>query len=185
MWWKRKIIETADGSKTIQLVEWNEQYHSVHGALQEAEHVFIANLKREVGERKEINVFEMGFGTGLNAFLTLRTARELNIKVNYFSLEAYPVKQDEIDALDYQELLNDEIGNWKKLMSAEWEKEIHFSENFKLFKQETLIEDWREPSETFDFIFYDAFGTIDINHICGHQRFSRSYLIQPIIKVYS
>ena len=71
---KRSIITTADGSKTIQIEEWNEQYHSVHGAIQEAKHVYIEYGLREFLQRqpnqKHINILEIGFGTGLNALLT-------------------------------------------------------------------------------------------------------------------
>ena len=121
---QRRIIETKDGSKTIQLVEWDEQYHSVHGALQEARHVFIQHFKNEIGDRKEVSVFEMGFGTGLNALLTFQAAQELNIKVHYFSLEAYPVVNEEIDLLDYAELLNDTDGVWEEMMKSAWNEDV-------------------------------------------------------------
>ena len=71
---KRKIITTADGSKTIQIEEWNEQYHSVHGAINEANHVYIKHgllFCFEESDDNNISILEMGFGTGLNTFLTL------------------------------------------------------------------------------------------------------------------
>ena len=74
---KREIINTGDGSKTIYIPEWNEHYHSKHGAVQEAKHVFLeTGLQyyidtRDANNREPIAILEMGFGTGLNALLTL------------------------------------------------------------------------------------------------------------------
>ena len=68
---KREVVKTADGSLTIHIPEMNENYHSGHGALQEAKHVFIQHGLLEFKDREEVAVFEMGFGTGLNALLTL------------------------------------------------------------------------------------------------------------------
>jgi len=78
---KRKIIETADGSHTIHLEDWNEQYHSKHGAIQEAYHVFIKSGLDQLSQ-KEINILEIGYGTGLNAIITLLEA-ENKMKLIY------------------------------------------------------------------------------------------------------
>ncbi|NNE78619.1 MAG: SAM-dependent methyltransferase, partial [Pricia sp.] len=79
---ERKIIKTADGSSTIQLLDWDEQYHSKHGAIQEAYHVFIKHGLSLFANR-EIAILEIGFGTGLNAFITFLEARNLNISLTY------------------------------------------------------------------------------------------------------
>ncbi|MBT8272836.1 MAG: SAM-dependent methyltransferase, partial [Bacteroidia bacterium] len=106
---KRKIITTADGSKTIHLEEWNEQYHSKHGAIQEARHVFIKNglqyLQTETA-CETVGILEIGFGTGLNAFLSSCEADRLQIAVNYQGIEAYPVSKAEIDQLNYAQLIS-------------------------------------------------------------------------------
>lgn len=159
---ERRIIETGDGSKTIQLVEWNEQYHSVHGALQEAKHVFINHLKDFLDKHwkendKEIRIFEMGFGTGLNALLTAQFACVTQQKIHYTSLEAYPVSQDEIQALNYVNLLEDKDGTYERLHEVEWgvDREIH--PYFCMYKQEGKLAE-QPINGPFDLIFYDAFG---------------------------
>lgn len=97
---KRQIIITSDGSTTIHLPNWNESYHSTHGAIQEAYHVFIKNGYNAL-DKKEISVLEIGFGTGLNAFITLLETAKDQRKVNYVGVEAYPVREDELLALNY------------------------------------------------------------------------------------
>ena len=72
----RKIILTADGSSTLLIPEWEEAYHSRHGAVQEAFHVFIKNGWKWVKNQKEISILEIGFGSGLNALITLLEAKK-------------------------------------------------------------------------------------------------------------
>ena len=97
---KRKIIVTSDGSTTIHLPGWNESYHSTHGAIQEAYHVFI-KMGYEAVEENDVSILEIGFGTGLNAFITLLETAKDDKKINYVGVEAYPVKEDELLALNY------------------------------------------------------------------------------------
>ena len=73
---KREIIQTSDGSTTIHIPEWNEQYHSIHGAIQEAQHVFIKN-GLSLFKDQSISILEIGFGTGLNALITFLESKKL------------------------------------------------------------------------------------------------------------
>ena len=91
---KREIVETGDGSKTIRILDLDENYHSSHGALQEANHVFINYGLLEFKEKSQISIFEMGFGTGLNSFLSAIKAYELKLKIEYSGVEAYPVSKE-------------------------------------------------------------------------------------------
>ncbi|MCM4158062.1 tRNA (5-methylaminomethyl-2-thiouridine)(34)-methyltransferase MnmD [Gramella sp. AN32] len=159
---ERKIIKTADGSVTIHLPEWNEQYHSKHGAIQEAQHVFIKSglyYYLENFHKTEISVLEIGFGTGLNAFLTALEAAKLAIKINYTGVEAYPVKKDEIEKLNYPEaakaLNHKEL--FQNLHKTSWEKEVVISPNFELLKQNKTF-DQIDDQDKFDLIYFDAFG---------------------------
>mgnify|MGYP000737127861 CR=1 FL=1 len=100
---QRDIVITADGSTTIHLPDWDEQYHSKHGAIQEAYHVFIKHglhhyCQPEQSEESQqhVNILEIGFGTGLNAFITLIEAEKLNKTINYNGVEAYPISKEEI-----------------------------------------------------------------------------------------
>ena len=92
---KREIIKTLDGSTTIQLTEWNECYHSKHGAIQEAQHVFIKN-GLSLFENKHVSILEIGFGTGLNAFITLLEAKKMQQTIDYVGVEAYPISAAEV-----------------------------------------------------------------------------------------
>ena len=155
---QRKIVETADGSKTIHLEEWNENYHSHHGALQEAKHVFIEKVRDRVGERKHVSILEMGFGTGLNAFLTLKLAMELNIKVDYQALEAFPVREGELKALEYGGIWEDGKSYYETMHKTNWGEKFEISTSLSLCKMETKFEDWQAIPDQFDFIYFDAFG---------------------------
>ena len=159
---KRKIITTSDGSKTIQIEEWNEQYHSIHGAIQEANHVFLKHglffYFEAISASKPIAILEIGFGTGLNAFLTLIEAEKLNLNINYLGVEAYPVELDEIKQLNYVELISEKHAEIFKIMHAiPWEEQQQITSNFKLEKQKIFFQDIK-ITNTFDIIYFDAFG---------------------------
>ncbi|HAJ80874.1 MAG: SAM-dependent methyltransferase [Zunongwangia sp.] len=158
---ERKIIKTGDGSSTIHIPEWNEQYHSKHGALQEAMHVFIrTGLDFTVAEfnKNELSILEIGFGTGLNALLTAFYGDAITI--NYTGVEAYPVKPEELAILNYASVLPDfktaaEVFN--KMHHTEWEKMLPITAHFNLKKQEKTFQEIDERA-IFDLIYFDAFG---------------------------
>lgn len=169
---KRKIITTSDGSKTIQIEDWNEQYHSIHGAIQEAKHVFIkhgllfccntnSHTERSHSASKAsypINILEIGFGTGLNAFLSLLEAEKLKQKINYVGVEAYPVKPEEIKQLNYVELISENHKSYfEKMHEVSWETQHQIATNFQLKKQQEYFRDIKAKA-TFNIIYFDAFG---------------------------
>ncbi|QNK78937.1 tRNA (5-methylaminomethyl-2-thiouridine)(34)-methyltransferase MnmD [Winogradskyella undariae] len=165
---KRNIITTSDGSKTIQIEEWNEQYHSIHGAIQEANHVFMKHgllyyyekLDNKLTEidTEEISILEIGFGTGLNTFLTLIEAEKLKLNINYVGVEAYPVQLEEIQQLNYIELISEtHKAVFEKLHETPWEKPHLITSNFKLEKQQKFFKDINSENR-FDLIYFDAFG---------------------------
>lgn len=156
---KREIVTTNDGSKTIHLPDWNESYHSKHGAVQEAQHVFIKSGLCEIS-KPEINILEIGFGTGLNAILTLNKVKETGQAIHYTGLEAYPVEIEELKTLNYNtlpEIKENEDLFWK-LHSAEWNKPAEITPFFKLAKTQTFLDNFNPLKNTFDIIYFDAFG---------------------------
>ncbi len=155
---ERKIIKTADGSHTIRIDEWNEQYHSVHGAIAESKHVFIKHGLQFL-EGQSISILEMGFGTGLNALLTFLEARKSAIQISYTALEAYPVMEDEWSCLNYAETLNQENLEkvFEQMHKSSWGKWTAISDFFKLLKLESRMESF-QANEEFHLIYFDAFG---------------------------
>lgn len=157
---KRTIINTLEGTKTIQIPEWNETYHSRHGILQEAQHVFISNGLEKVNV-PVISILEMGFGTGLNALLTLHEALEKSMKISYYTLEKYPLIMDEINQLQYGSILNSEKTEeyYRLLHEAEWGVNTHLCENFSIIKYQTDFRNLKDlPISNINLVYYDAFG---------------------------
>lgn len=155
---KREIITTSDGSKTIQIVDWNEQYHSKHGAIQEAYHVFIKS-GLSLFNNQSISILEIGFGTGLNALITLIEAEKFYLNITYTGVEAYPISPEELRQLNYiSELKAEAFQNKFDLMhNASWEEDIALSDTFVLHKKQ---KDFKELDDKnlFNLIYFDAFG---------------------------
>ena len=152
------IIEnTADGSHTLFVPALNEHYHSVNGAWQESRHVFIeAGLKQCAKE--EISVFEVGFGTGLNAFLTLVQAKKSDKVVRYTTLELYPLSVEFANSLNYAELIAPESRDlFETLHLAMWGEEVQISPNFFLRKEKADLCAYSFLS-TYDVVYFDAFA---------------------------
>ena len=121
---KRSIIQTRDGSTTIHIEGWDECYHSRFGAIQEAQHVFIKN-GLSLFENKSISILEIGFGTGLNAFITFLESQKLNQTIDYVGVEAYPVSADEVVSMNYISKLNAE--NESEIFGAHASCALHTS----------------------------------------------------------
>lgn len=160
---KREIIKTADGSATIFLPEWNEHYHSKHGAVQEALHVFIKSgldYYTEKNSAGKVSILEIGFGTGLNALVTFLDARTKNLEIDYTGVEAYPVPSEELEHLNYATCFKEEElarETFSKIHEKLWTEKGEVSEGFQLTKQEKFFKDIND-SEAFDLIYFDAFG---------------------------
>jgi tRNA U34 5-methylaminomethyl-2-thiouridine-forming methyltransferase MnmC len=156
---KRELRETADGSMTIYLPEMDEHYHSYHGALQEAKHVFIVNGIERFPKKDTITVFELGLGTGLNALLTAIWAERNQQKVAYFGLEAFPVETEMNFAMKYDSLITDYQSDdlFSKIVLAPWEAKTDISTYFQLCKCQSKIQSLL-IEQKFDIIYFDAFG---------------------------
>ncbi|KIA86422.1 tRNA (5-methylaminomethyl-2-thiouridine)(34)-methyltransferase MnmD [Flavobacterium sp. AED] len=155
---KREIIQTLDGSTTIHLQEWDECYHSKHGAIQEAQHVFIKN-GLSLFQNKQISILEIGFGTGLNAFITFLEASKMNQSIDYVGVEAYPISAEEVVSMNYVDELNasNESPVFKKMHESNWEEKIVLRDDFTLTKRKQFFEEI-DDFEKFDLIYFDAFG---------------------------
>ncbi|QVY64123.1 tRNA (5-methylaminomethyl-2-thiouridine)(34)-methyltransferase MnmD [Polaribacter sp. Q13] len=152
---KREILITSDGSSTIHLPDWNEQYHSKNGSINETYHVFINSGLSQVTEDK-VAILEIGFGTGLNCFITYLEARK---DIDYVGVEAYPVTPEEVEKMNFIAVLEaeKESETFKKMHTVSWEEKHQISDTFSLTKRKQFFEDI-EDKDAFNLIYFDAFG---------------------------
>jgi tRNA U34 5-methylaminomethyl-2-thiouridine-forming methyltransferase MnmC len=152
---KRTLIKTADGSYTLYVPELDEHYHSIHGALQEANHVFIQHGLEPIKDRSSIRVLEMGLGTALNAYLSYQWARKNNITLWYSGVEAYPV-EGEIITTCLKEIGVNQVQDLR-FFSEFIYGSTQVLDNFTL---DPIHAFWADINfkEAYDVVFYDAFG---------------------------
>ena len=153
---ENKLVITNDGSHSIFNPEINECYHSKHGAIVEAEHVFMRN-GFSVVNKQNLNILEIGFGTGLNALLTSQKAKQKNISVNYHGIELYPVETTNYTQLNFCELIGIDNSELLKLHECNWETENKIHDFFKLTKNKITLENYTSNTK-FDIIYFDAFS---------------------------
>jgi tRNA U34 5-methylaminomethyl-2-thiouridine-forming methyltransferase MnmC len=152
-------VKTADGSSTLFIRSLGEPYHSMNGALTESNHVFVKNGLLFC-QKRELIVFEVGFGTGLNCLLTAMEAASRGLKIIYIAVEKFPLDEQILKLLNYPTLI---AGNapelWEKIHSAKWGVETKISDCFSLLK---LNRDFTrlnyDELQGFDVIYFDAFA---------------------------
>lgn len=159
---KRDIVTTKDGSKTLFISELNESYHSQHGAINEANHVFIKNGLNLV-KNYEINILELGFGTGLNLLVTFNEflKNDKNHIIRYFTLEKYPISDLEIEILKYNELFESELVKniYEKIHQVDWNAEVELYPNFFFKKIKSDFFELRNIEvPEIDLVYFDCFG---------------------------
>lgn len=148
-----EIFQTEDGSNSLYLPEFDETYHSRYGAIQESIHVFIENGLKNVS-KKDIKILEFGFGTGLNALMTLINCQEKQIE--YVGIEKFPLGIALINQLNYTKT-NDEQVVFEKIHTTDWNKKAVITNGFSLKKIKTDFTEF-QSSEKFDIIYFDAFA---------------------------
>lgn len=164
------IQNTLDGSHTLYIPEMDEHYHSTHGAIQESKHVYIDAAFNQF-HKEEIHVLEMGFGTGLNALLTILEARKRNIKLIYTTLEKYPLMEEIFSSLNYIHL-NEEL--FFKIHLSEWEIPGCIDDNCVLIKKKVDFHDYDYPG-MYDVVYYDAFAPDKQIDVWDQAIFDRLY----------
>ncbi len=173
-----RFIQTEDGSTTLYVPELNEHYHSIHGAIQESVHIFIRAGIEHYRENVSVSpaplqILEAGFGTGLNAYLTLAYATAQDIPVVYHSLEKYPLTPDEAAQLNYAECIPYPCPeHFSRLHAAPWETPTAITPVFSLCKHRQDLRDTHFPPE-FDIVFFDAFNPDVQPHLWTAEVFRR------------
>jgi len=155
-----KIITTSDGSHSLFNEELNETYHSVHGAIQESLHVFIQSGLTYFIEKfspKSVSILEIGFGTGLNALLTIQAAKQSSSLFYYKTLEAFPLEEEVWSKLNYAEALRLKE-HFDLLHRVLWDEQHNLLPNFQFQKQYIKLQDAGLNPTSVDIIFFDAFA---------------------------
>ena len=167
-----KLIQTGDGSSSLYHEGLDETYHSRHGAIAESKHVFIdqgLTHRLKIKSTSQLSILEMGFGTGLNALLTLLYQQNdaqkgqefekerISLSINYDALEAFPLTPNHYQTLDYPKHLNSPDALFRKLHEVPWDLPNEISKGFTLFKQNRHFEDF-VADQAYDLVYYDAFG---------------------------
>ena len=169
-----KIVKTKDGSHSVYSQEFGENYHSTFGAINESKYVFIESGLKAISKRS-IHIFEVGFGTGLNALLTYLESVKNNLKINYTAIELYPLDKNIISKLNYNELLSiKDTDIFKNIHQSVWEDAVEISSNFKLKKINADFNTYK-PNELYDIIFFDAFSPETQPELWSFNNFQKLY----------
>jgi len=153
-----KIVTTKDGSHTLFNEQISEHYHSTFGAIQESAHIFIQGaLDRFRDKQSRVNILEIGFGTGLNALLTMCWADKNSRKIHYHALEAYPISKKIAGSLNYFEKLHIDQDLFLKFHQP---ADVPFiiSDNFTLEKEINTLENVSFQKAKYNVIYFDAFS---------------------------
>jgi tRNA U34 5-methylaminomethyl-2-thiouridine-forming methyltransferase MnmC len=156
-----EIEITGDGSHTLFVPETGEHYHSIYGAIAESRHIFLeAGFKHILRFNEKIRILEIGFGTGLNALLTYIESEISGCFVEYTAIELFPLKEEVYSLLNYCDLLNflDSRVIYLRLHNSSWNKPVNISPKFSLLKRNSSLQDYLPEKESFDLVYFDAFG---------------------------
>ncbi len=173
-----EIRQTNDGSNTLYVPDLNEHYHSVHGALQESQHVFIKHgLEYALEQKRDVKILEVGFGTGLNAILTLPYALSQQAFIQYDTLEKYPLTTEVVERLHFEQfILNPEqLDYFKQMHASPWNEPADLSPYFTLQKIHETLEEFSPPDAYYDVIYFDAFAPEKQPELWTEEVFAKLY----------
>lgn len=187
---KREIVKTEDGSHTIQVKEMNEHYHSIHGALQESAHVFVKHGFHNAGKwLNPLNILEVGFGTGLNALLTYKEHLEEKRKINYIGVEPFPLTDQEVNALNYHEIVDmEDTEKVFKALHKKSDSPYFIGDRFIMLHLKEKIEEISLKPESFNLIYFDAFAPSVQEELWTREIFEKLYAAlegQGVLVTYS
>ena len=152
---KIEFRTTNDGSTTLYNGEIDECYHSMFGARNESMHIFIESGLKQC-DKSPISVLEIGFGTGLNTFLTALEAEKNGTAIHYTTLELYPLTADIYTQLPYAKTA-EEWNLFTQLHTCAWEQTIPITPHFSITKLQADLSTIHFDS-IFGCVFFDAFS---------------------------
>lgn len=173
---KRQLIETEDGSHSFYLPELDEHFHSTHGAIQESQHVYIEAGLKQISKNK-VHIFEAGFGTGLNALLSIVESDKSGQNIHYYGIEKYPLTQEEYTRLNYSNLTGfDCQPTFLSMHECQWEKPLKLTANFQFTKIKNDLTTFSfDAFPFFDLVYYDAFAPNKQGNVWDKAIFKRIY----------
>jgi len=179
-----EFATTADGSFTLYVPDVDEHYHSMNGAVQESQHVYLAaglshyiqtnHLIPNSCEKEpqvEIQLLEFGFGTGLNAFLTALEAEKQKIKIHYTALEKYPLSEEITNQLNYSTV---DLLLFRKIHQSEWGIPVQIRPYFILQKLRVDFNTFDFPKR-YDVVYYDAFAPDKQPEVWSQELFDKLF----------
>lgn len=177
---QRKRIITEDGAHSFYVAELDEHYHSIYGAVQESEIVFIRaglHYLLEEDRQEPIRILEIGFGTGLNALLTLKEVKASQVQIAYTTLEAYPISDGDAKELNFCEHVNanELMPQFLEMHRCDWSSIQSIDSQFEFRKIREKLEDHHPAPESFDLIFFDAFAPSAQPELWTEQVFAKLY----------
>ena len=173
-----ELIETNDCSHTILDKRTGEHYHSIHGAIQESKHIFIeAGLKSLHSISQNINILEVGMGTGLNVFLTFLQTENISKRINYVAIELYPIDNIIVKKLNYCKQLNKTEKEiiFNNIHNEKWNFPYYLADNFILNKINADFKEIALSENSFDLIYYDAFSPETEAELWADEIFDKIY----------
>ena len=173
---KKELVTTSDGSHSVFLPEMDEHYHSTHGAIAESEHVYIKNgLLAAAKHKKQLQVFEVGLGTGLNVLTTYKAAIANKLEVVMHSIEAFPLEWEEVKALNFAQQLMLDKSIYKKIHKSDWNAEVELSPRLTLQKYHAKLQDYELVENKYDVIYFDAFAPEKQEEMWSEQIFEKLF----------
>ncbi len=154
------LFITDDGSHSIFSKKYGVSYHSKFGAIEESKHVFInAALRFKAVVQQNISILEIGFGTGLNAYVTFFEAKKRNLIIEYTAVEAYPISIQQAKQLNYKDLLEpgEDSDLFMNLHQAPWNVPFQLNDQYTIKKVLKKFEELDFENQ-FDIIYFDAFA---------------------------
>lgn len=176
-----ELLLTKDGSHTLMSKRFGDSYHAHNGAISESEHVYIeAGFKQLDDNFEQANILELGFGSGMNALLTLKAALlktgKVERPIHFTTIEAYPLADDLISELNYTQDMSGELtAFFRALHGAPWGEDIEIFPGFTLHKFYGKLADFKTRDDSFNLVYYDAFSPSKQPELWEQGNFERLY----------
>ncbi|MFA6199794.1 MAG: tRNA (5-methylaminomethyl-2-thiouridine)(34)-methyltransferase MnmD [Bacteroidales bacterium] len=169
-----EVLITEDGSSSLRRKDLGEGYHSTFGAIAEGVHIFINAGLRNIEKHSLINILEIGFGTGLNAILTLDYSNKENQNIYYETIEKYPLSKEIISQLNYGKVLSLEE-EFLNIHSVSWNENAEINNLFSIHKIDKPAENLNYKANFFDIIYFDAFAPQFEENLWQQEMFTKLY----------